>query len=364
LRLGHVGWLTALLMVTVTGHAHGDDPPRPPAQVVRLARAELALSLGEVDQALAAFERAADQEHASDIELGLVRSQLQKGEYRRAMALAAHASGAHGDSVDGAVLYAWLLNMGGQGAVARQVLAEADRRVPGQALIAQAASQLQSQWPVARGALLTLPTRLAPYGPSDEALPSAARVVGSGVLIDQGRRALIPSDELRPAQAIWVRNGLGRLAKVEVERRLDQLGVAVVRLTPFLIPGTTGRRPARDPFPGSLAYTVEYAQTPDATAAWPMLRLGFLGMPDGGQGQCRLGIDVPPGPRGGPVLDAAGRLVGMAVGNHLVCLSQLIPLLGEVFGDTAEAPAPPRMPIDEVYEKALPMSLQVLSHAQ
>jgi len=51
-----------------------------------------------------------------------VRSQMQMGEYRRALAFASHTAGAHLEAPAAAALYAWLLRAGGQHAYATLVL--------------------------------------------------------------------------------------------------------------------------------------------------------------------------------------------------------------------------------------------------
>lgn len=84
----------------------------------RLAEAEVALARGDAALAMERFERAAAREHALDIELGLVRSLMQTGDYRRALSFASHSAGAHGDEPNGAAAYAWLLHPGAQPAIA------------------------------------------------------------------------------------------------------------------------------------------------------------------------------------------------------------------------------------------------------
>ena len=121
--------------------------------------------------------------------------------------------------------------------------------------------------------------------------------------------------------------------------------------------------------------------TPDAEPAWPWLHAGFFGglaQPEAATGERRLGIAMPPGPRGGPVFDAAGRLAGLALGgsgsaagDRLVPITALRQALGAGLIDApplppvaASAAATPsrlaRMPNDEVYERALRVAVQVI----
>lgn len=148
-----------------------------------LKKGESALVRLEVDSALQAFERAALILHAADTEIALVRAYMQGGEYRRALAFGAHTAGAHLDVIGGSALYAWLLYIGGQPAIAQRLLSEVESRSPDKPLIKTVQQQLASGLPRAghaTPALLTLPTRLAPYG-SGDALP-AWPVLHSGFL--------------------------------------------------------------------------------------------------------------------------------------------------------------------------------------
>jgi hypothetical protein len=179
-------------------------------------------------------------------------------------------------------LYAWLLHAGGQSAFEQRVLDEAEVRWPGDALVAQARAQLRSPAPVAIGGLLSVPWRAAPLDAS-AALPAAAYVASSGVLIDGGRRALAPLVE---ARALWLRDGLGRRNAAQVERRVEHLGLVLLRLDEPIKGGSGAAMAPRDPFPGSPGFAVDYTATPDAAApAWPLLHLGF----NSARGACARG---------------------------------------------------------------------------
>ena len=121
--------------------------------------------------------------------------------------------------------------------------------------------------------------------------------------------------------------------------------------------------PAQDPFGGRPGYTVEYASRPDAAPDWPLLRLGFLG-PAGRDASARaLGLDLPPGTRGGPVLDEAGRLVGIAMPgatrDRLLPVSLLRERHPDALGVASNVNAP-RVAPDEAYERGLRLALQVI----
>ena len=71
-----------------------------------LKTGEAALSRLDVNAALDAFERAALIVHAADTEIALVRTYMQGGDYRRALAFGAHTAGSHLDVIGGSTLYA------------------------------------------------------------------------------------------------------------------------------------------------------------------------------------------------------------------------------------------------------------------
>ena len=342
-----------------------------------LKAGETALARMDAATAIEAFDRAALILHAADTEIALVRAYMQSGQYRRALAFGAHTAGAHLDVIGGSTLYAWLLHAGGQGVIAQRLMAEAEARRPGDSMLTKVQTQLTSGAPVASGNLLALPTRLAPYG-SSQGLPLSARVLGSGLLVGDGRLALVPLALLPRSGNFWLRNGLGNLSRGTVQKRLPAASVALVRLaSPLPAPENLWIAPA-DAFPGSVGYVVEYVASHDSTPAWPLLRTGFLGAATGDGGERLLGIDMPAGPRGGPVFDAAGRLTGLALPgqvnkagrsptqDRLIPVSALqtqLKLSGQtaaMWGSPAPLDLPPRAAVDRIYETSLKASVQLI----
>lgn len=350
------------------------------AELVQLG--ETALARTDTSAALQAFEQAAAIAHMADSEMGLVRTYMQGGEYRRALAFVAHTASAHREVPGGAALYAWLLYIGDQRAHARKLLDDAQSRFPGDQVLALTSGQMRSASPLATGPLLQAPARLAPYSAPLIGLPGAARVACSGVLIDNRRHALVPLAPLKGSTSVWLRDGLGHVARGSLERRLIALQLAVVRLErpiastsapdrPPDEPPDSGLAPAgNDPFPGSIGFAVEYVASTRTAPGWPLLASGFIGaaLNDGKQRQ--LGIELPPGPRGGPVFDSAGRLIGIAMaggagpaGSRAADQLLLASLLRAAIGDIMGAPAPAtgeRMSADRIYERAMRSTVQAI----
>lgn len=357
------------------------SPARLQERLELLKAGETALAHLDVDAALDSFERASLILHSADTEIALVRTYMQRGEYRRALAFGAHTAGSHLDVIGGSTLYAWLLHVGGQPAFAQRLLAATESRMPDNPVVAAVQQQLRSGKPVATGQLLTPPTRLAPYGDAS-GLPGNARVVGSALLLQSGTAALLPLSLLPHSGKLWLRNGLGQLVKAKIDKPLIDLDVAFVRLDgPLPAPEDLQVAPG-EASPGSRGFALEYVSTPDAAPAWPVLRTGALGGTQGDAGERLLGIDMPAGPRGGPVFDGSGRLIGLAIhgasgsadilvsgGDRLVPVSKLRKALsGEIASEkftSQDAPSPggprPRSMVEKIYESSLKLSLQVIT---
>jgi hypothetical protein len=330
-----------------------------------LAQGEAALARSDAQAAEQHFDSAANILHAADTEMGLVRTYMQQGQYRRALAFGSHTAGAHLDVVGGSALYAWLLHVGGQGAFAQRLLNEAQARSAKHPLLAAVQKQLQSATPLATGVMLQPPVRLAPYS-AQAGVPQRARVLGTGVLLGDGARVLAPIATLGRAPHVWVRNGLGQLARARVEQRLQGGTLAVLRLAQPLPPQAPLVWAPTDAFPGSVAFTVEYVASVNAAPAWPVLHTGFVGGPTADGKARQLGITLAPGARGGPVFDDGGRLVGLAIrapgaADQLVMASELRRLAGTSLGSSAATPAKQRVSVDQIYESALQMTVQIIA---
>jgi hypothetical protein len=322
------------------------------------------LAAGDNNAAAAAFETAVSMVHAPDAELGLARSYMQAGKYRQALSYGAHTAGAHKEEPEGTALYVWLLHVGGQEAAAKRILLEAQARMPGDAVLARAQRWIEAGLASSSGKPGAV-SAFAPYS-----LPplkgATAAMSGSGVLVDGGHHAMVPLASVAQARKIWLRNGLGQLRKAAVENRFEKDGMALLKLDQSL-PLTDGFMTAgRDPFPGSVVYSIEYSMVRGAQPDWPVLRHGFLGSPVGNGPDWELGITMPIGPHGGPVFDASGSLAGFSISTPhgkpmFLPISRIRRALGDRLSPATPAMKGTRIAMEQVYENAMRATVQVLT---
>lgn len=349
------------------------DPTLLEARSTLLGHAESELARGQTVAATDAFDRAASMLHAPDTEMGLVRAYMQAGQYRRALAFGAHTAGAHRESAPAGALYAWLLRVGGQAAIAERVLSDTLERAPRDGIALEVRRAFAAHLPVATGAMLQTPHRMAPQAVMQQGqppIPDAARVVASGVLINGGTLALVPNSAVRaaPSGIFWVRNGLGQTTEARIDgwaQALQDMGVTVLRLAAPLDAVDAQAVAPRDPFAGSAGFALQYnAESDAAVPAWPWLHQGFFGSSQGNAGLRRLGIEVAAGRHGGPVLDASGRLAGIALQGPdreaLMLPASVWQRLLEA-GPAASARPSGAIPADEAYEGGLRLALQVIA---
>ena len=358
-------------------HAHDDDVGSTPQSLAERRRlldlGEAGLAAGDTDGARRAFEQAASMAHMAEIELGILRTQMQAGEYRQALAFAAHTAGVHTDDARGAAFYAWLLNLGGQVSVAEQTLKQAEDRAPRQAILREVRQCWQTGAYLASGDMLKPPVRMAPFASGAPVGPDA-RTVATALLLADGRHAVAPRAVLPPDGVIWLRNGLGQTVRAnmvlpaETSTKAGEAQALALLTFNEPLPVAAGEIvPAHDPFAGSPAFAVDYPLDQTGQPAWPLMRAGFLGSMPAASSKAnlrRLGVSLPgQGPRGGPVYDQAGRLLGVAWRgdvDNMIPINALRQWFGDQFGAQASEARPAQVSADELYERAMKTALQVL----
>lgn len=322
---------------------------RSPALQALLEQAAQRLRAGDGAEAERLYDDAALQAHDAHIECGTVRAQMQQGHYRRALAFAAHVAGVHADEPEGVALHAWLLSLGGQAVAANRTLDAALAKRPDAAL--QAVRTALGQAPCAMPAGL-------PLGPVHDEAEGSAALGHCATVLDAGT-LLAPAEVLQAGMRLRVRDAGGRITAVRA-RRVEALPLLAVLTPEKPLRVDAALVAARAPFPGSPIAAFTFADDP--APAWPWLRLGFAGGLDDA-GARRLGVEWPAGPRGGPVTDLGGVLLGIhlrtaAAADRLVTVTEL--RAAGLLGSDA-ATASPRLPPDALYERWMGRVLQVLS---
>ena len=336
-----------------------------------LAEAEALLVTGKSIEALDAFEKIASTEHSADVELSIVRSHMQAGAYRTALAFCAHAAGAHPEFAAGAALYAVLLHIGGQREVALQTITKSLQLHNDNPVLLAAKHIISAQDPQFDPILLKTPWRAAPYAIGVN-VPPAARHIGTGLLMPNGEHAIIPSFANGSGHSILVRNGIGQTSVAQIVSNGASLTlVKLVNAMPKLPAPIFANR---EPIAGSPSRFIHYNEQTSREAAWPILRSSFFRVLPQNETQRPLGFLISPQHVGGPVFDQFGQICGLAIQDkegidRLLQLSQLVTQLerpAEIFIPAIQSSATvnaTKVANDLLYERSLVCTLQVFGDA-
>lgn len=374
--------LTALAAQRMRERAALATPMTPETEAQRqasLEQARKALDQGRSADALAHLDTAAALSHAADTEMLIVQAQLQQGEFRPGLSFASHAAGAHLYEPQALRLYAWLLALGEQSSFAQRLLSEGLRRMPDEPGLLALQTQLsrlnakaEAESSSALAAARPGPWLVAGQEPPIKA--EALQLLASGLLIDEGRTALVPMSTLataEPSAQLWVCNGLGFGSKAQLRERFPELGLALLSLEQALPQGKTSRALSlapRDAFAGSVASAFSHLGSPQAAPAWPAMHSGFLGRTSATDPTKQaLGIALPQASAGGPVFDQSGRWIGLVMpGATPAAEPSLLPSrqLAEKIPALAQLPTQPltaKLGSEQIYEQALPLTLQLFA---
>jgi hypothetical protein len=345
---------------------HAVSPSEAERQAL-LQAARTALAAGDSDSAQRRLDAAAAISHAADTELLVLQAQMQAGDYRSALMFASHTAGVHIHEPEALALYAWMLALGEQRSEAKRMLETGLKRLPNEPALLAMQRQLPRAEPAA-AAETDPPAAAIRPGPLAFGAPvsAQAQALGSGLLLDGGHHAVVPLAQHHAAAQLWLRNGLGHTSSARLVQTFDSLGLALLSLdTPMATAQSTLTRAPHDAFAGSPATAFAYLATPSAQAAWPAMHRGFLGRVSTASNQQALGVELPGAPRGGPVFDQAGRWIGLVLPNQegeakLLMLSALQAQLGTWFADVPVLQQGLPLALDQQYEQALPLTLQLL----
>jgi hypothetical protein len=329
-----------------------------------LKTGEAALAALDIERAYRYFERASLILHAADAEMGLVRTAVQQGAYKRALALAAHVAGAHTDSPKPAVLYALLLNAGGHTQAALQTISTTPAAASATALHVGVKNEIEQA--------ILAPNALVGWArPYSGALPKNARAVSAGIAIGDGGHAVVATATLPANEKMWVRNGLGEIVAATRVQSLVQ-GLTIIRLKAPLSTYRAARMAERPPFPGSPVTVVAFDAEQENNFALPLLRSGFVGPADAIDAREReLTARGLPRAFAGAAFNQSGHIIGLALPSQtrtqrldrlisFSALSGALPLETRDFTPLSTQ----RLASDEVFEMCLANCVQVITIAR
>lgn len=329
-----------------------------------LQRTEAYLKAGEIEQARNLLDQTAGTLHSDAIEIAQVLTLMQGGEYTHALSAAAHTYAEHAEEADTALLYAWLLSIGGQVRVAHEVLQTNLERFPEHQSLRTMQSVLQSaQWDVSQldvtGYLRLRPVLVESASKSEHVL-----LLNGATLLDE-LHAVTPFTPSLATKKLWLRNGLGITVGAKLVKVLPEHHVAILQLEkpmPIAHRMVVANKPTSL---GNLAYVIGYfTATKSDMAQWPILRADFTGMPAVSDDAGKWLLHIHSVMAGAPVFNPSGELMGISLNtdnsSQLLPINEVVKLISQGQEETAQ-PTKANPSMSELYEFALTTSLQLLA---
>jgi len=315
----------------------------------------LLLSQGHIEEARSILETAMGNFHAVEMELAMVQTLMQAGEYRHAMSAAAHTQAEHPSDADTTILYAWLMAVGAQPASALQLLENTRKEQPHLESILKLQEQIKTQKLAAADLKVSDAIQLGPL--ADPALDRKySKPVSTGVIFDEGRK-IIMSTSFATKTNFLVRSGMGAIRTAKLFKNYADLNLTILELEKPIAHGVNTGVAGKTPFPGAMIYVLGFPQSTAVKTAWPQMRMDVLGTPLG-ELQQGYPIHLQNLAAGSGVFDQQGNLVGIVGGaNNRVMLpvSDVIKTSANIsLQESAN-----KVLIDEVYEGSLASVVEI-----
>jgi hypothetical protein len=387
-----------------------------------LQSAQEAIDRGDLAQAAEIYEAIGSGGESIEAEIGMVRTALQRGEFRKAVSDANHTASENLESTEAAAILAYLLDRTGRTEQALSSLQKLesqrpqewiafaahaeiliDRLDPRQALTIVDAA-LENQKPSKPPELLRLAARARSamaveeeewgkarrrasprqstwIAVSSEVLPIAPgdiAAAGNGVVIDEGKAVLTDASLFNASRGkAWVRNGVGQVRSAAIER-VDGEPQNMVRLRldqPFPVVAATQ---VAGPESTRFCFVFAFGAPGNPDPAFPAITPGMVVRADTGiGGLMQITSALGAGHNGAAVFDPRGRLLGMAIapGNRVLAGKEDVRkalgnssvafrvdrLLSAAKVPPATGPQPPMPSVEELYEKLAPAVVQVIA---
>lgn len=338
------------------------------------------LSQGNTEKVKGELEQAIGNFHAVEIELAMIQTLMQAGEYRHALSAAAHTQAEHPDAIDSTLFYAYLLALGGQTAPASKLLEDSLQIQSNSLALNQQLVQIKQQQLNSQALSLNLSDDDIQLYPFKENISQAFNHVGNGVIIGDGTQAVTTLDTLKLGNnvndfkpRIWIRNGLGKQTEAEVQQTFPQVNLTLLKLKHPLVKNNTVAVITQKPAAAGTPYYLSgYRLTTPQQADWPTIRIDILGIPNTDNA---YQTHLPNLVVGSPAYNTSGELIGVINQDPMTAkmvVMPLTPLLSHIqiakSKDEAITPTdgPTQNPLlskkrlDELYEETMSTSIQVL----
>lgn len=365
-------------------HAHENELSVENKQRVESLQNKMRIELtqGNIENIKNELTQATENFHAVEIELAIIQTLMQAGEYRNALSAAAHTQAEHPDLDTSVLFYAYLLALGGQTSPAIQLLENALQAQPKNKPLNQLLTQIKQHKLNSQQLSIDLHDQDIQLYPFNETIRTTLNHVSNAVIIGEGTQAVTTLDtlninhsktnQLKPS--IWVRNGLGKQTEAEVQHAYPQFNLAILKLKQPLSENKTSAIIAQNIAPpGTPYYLSGYRLTTPQQADWPTIKTDILGMPNTNSA---YQTHVPHLVAGSPAYNTSGELIGVISQDSSTSKMVVMPL-GALFNElqvtklrdkvaTKQTSQPPKNPLlnkkrlDELYEETMSTSLQVL----
>lgn len=353
--------LIFIFLVCVTALANADIQNHlTSAQLQQLQIAtQKDLTEGKLNEARNRLEQVSSRYHSVEIELALVQTLMQAGEYRNALNAAAHVQAEHRDNPDSSIFYAWLLALSGQYKPAQDLLVDTYAQHPQLNTLPTLRQQLETR-KLDINAFKSPNIELHPYSPpliNDE-------LVQGAILLSGGQYLVTPVIHSADNKMFVVRNGLGKLYHAKKVSAFKDTQLMLLELTEaapnISTPTLNGIRS------GLPTHLIGYSP-PSTIPSWPLLYTAIPGIANtDNQSASPLSFPIqsPPLIKGAGAYNPAGELIGITDNQNtqvIIPLTRLVEFLKLPTGapDKNSALTGARSPAD-IYEAALANSAQIL----